>query len=132
MPPVVSQQPMYFYPVNGQTDAQQDRDRYECYRWAVRETGTDPGMTAVREVPPLPPPPVVRDGGAVVAGAATGAVVGAAMGAAAQEARAQATEHAYQQAQAQRQAEAAAARAPLDGFRRAMAACMGGRGYRVG
>ena len=26
---------MYFYPERGQPGAQQDRDRYECYRWAV-------------------------------------------------------------------------------------------------
>ena len=144
--------PLYFYPEQGQPEARQDRDRYECYGWAVRETGIDPGMTPVREVRALPPPPVVRDGGAVVAGAATGAVLGGAMsnpyhtgqgmvlgaifgaavGAAAQESRAQATERAYQQAQAQRQAEAAWARQPMDNFRRAISACMQGRGYRVG
>jgi hypothetical protein len=33
---------VYFYPLKGQSPAQQDRDRYECYRWAHRQTGFDP------------------------------------------------------------------------------------------
>jgi Glycine zipper len=144
--------PMYFYPERNQDAARQDRDRYECYRWAVTQSGIDPGMTPVTLPPGAPPPPVVRDGSDVVAGAVTGAVVGAvasghhhsgsgavigaifgaAIGAMAQESRAQAVEQAQaareQRAQAQRQA----AMAPLDNFRRAMSACMAGRGYRVG
>jgi uncharacterized membrane protein len=87
----------------------------------------------------------VRDGSEVVAGAATGAIVGAAvsppwhsgesavigaifgaaLGAAAQESRAQAAEAAHERRMQ-------AAEVPLDGFRRAMAACMEGRGYRIG
>jgi Glycine zipper len=144
--------PMYFYPERGQVAARQDRDRYECYRWAVTQSGIDPGMTPVTLPPSAPPPPVVRDGSEVAAGAVTGAVVGAiasgphhsgsgavlgaifgaAIGAMAQESRAQAMEQAQaareQRAQAQRQAEMV----PLDNFRRAMSACMAGRGYRVG
>lgn len=135
--------PMYFYPELSQDEAKQDRDRFECYRWAVRETGFDPGMTPVREIPP--PRAAVRDGADVVAGAATGAVVGAVaagprhggegaiigaifgslLGAAVQESRAQAAEAAYARRQAYTQV-------PLDNFRRAMSACMTGRGYRVG
>ncbi|MFO1224761.1 MAG: hypothetical protein U1E90_16840 [Burkholderiaceae bacterium] len=146
-PPVASapraQQPMYFYPELSQDEAKQDRDRYECYRWAVRETGVDPGMTPVREVPP--PRAAVRDGGEVAAGAATGAIAGAVVagprrgaegmiigalfgtlvGAAAQESRVQSAEAVYARRQAQ-------AQVPMDNFRRAMGACMQGRGYRVG
>lgn len=147
-PPVASAprsqaRPMYFYPEQSQDDARQDRDRYECYRWAVRESGVDPGMTPVREVPP--PRAAARDGGEVVAGAATGAVAGAIVGgprrgaegaiigaifgtlvgAAAQESRVQAAEAAHARRQAQ-------AQVPMDNFRRAMSACMQGRGYRVG
>lgn len=33
---------VYFYPQRGQSPEQQDRDRYECYRWAHRQTGFDP------------------------------------------------------------------------------------------
>jgi hypothetical protein len=145
-PPVMAPAPqptMYFYPELSQDDQKQDRDRYECYRWAVRESGVDPGMTPVRQVPP--PRGTVRDGGEVVAGAATGAIVGAAVssprstgqglvlgaifgsliGAAAQESRVQAAEAAHARRLATQQV-------PLDNFRRAMGACMTGRGYRVG
>ena len=144
--------PVYFYPERGQVDGRQDRDRYECYRWAVQESGSDPGMTPVRELRPRSAPPVSRDGAGVVAGAATGAVLGAAvsgprhagenmvigaifgaaLGAAAQESRAQSAERAQAQAEARRQADSAAYRVPQDNFRRAMSACMQGRGYRVG
>lgn len=138
---------MYFYPEQGQPEGLQDRDRYDCYRWAAQQTHTDPGMTPVRQVrsPQVLPP--VRDGADVLAGAATGAVLGAAvssprragenavigaifgtvLGAIAQESRAQAVEAAH----ARQQQAAAAARLPTDNFRRAMSACMQGRGYRV-
>ncbi|MEJ2691080.1 MAG: hypothetical protein P8130_14290 [Deltaproteobacteria bacterium] len=33
---------LYIYPKKGQSPAQQDTDRYECYRWAVKQTGFDP------------------------------------------------------------------------------------------
>jgi hypothetical protein len=87
--------PLYFYPERNQPETVQDRDRFECYRWAVRETGTDPGMTAVRSETPgrtVPPPPLYSPqrgdaysrydratGADVVAGAATGAILGAAV-----------------------------------------------------
>lgn len=138
--------PMYFYPERGQAEPQQDRDRYECYRLAVRDSGVDPGMTPVSR--PWSPPPVRRDGADVVGGAATGAIVGAAvssprragenavigaafgalLGALAQESRAQAVEA----AQARRAEYEARSRVPLDNFRRAMRACMQSRGYTVG
>jgi hypothetical protein len=144
--PPAAQGPMFFYPERGQTEAQQDRDRYECYRWAVRETGFDPGMTAVRQTAsPLPPPP---SGAGVAAGAATGAVVGAAvtgprhgpegivlgaifggaLGAMAEQSQARAAAD----AQARHAQAVARAQQPLADFRRAMGACMAGRGYRGG
>jgi outer membrane lipoprotein SlyB len=126
-----------------QDDARQDRDRYECYRWASQQSGVDPGMTSVRSAPP--PRAAVRDGAEVVAGAATGAILGAAvssprhvgenmvigaifgtlLGAAAHEARVQSAEQAYSRRLANQQV-------PMDNFRRAMGACMSGRGYRIG
>jgi hypothetical protein len=33
---------LYVYPKSGQSDEQRDRDRYECYTWAVDQTGYDP------------------------------------------------------------------------------------------
>lgn len=139
--------PMYFYPERGQSEALQDRDRYECYRLAVRDSGVDPGMTPVSR--PWSQPPVARrDGVEVAGGAVTGAVVGAAvssprhagqgavigavfgalLGAASQEARAQAAEA----AQARHEAAMARSQGPLNNFRRAMGACMQSRGYTVG
>ncbi|WP_326543568.1 YMGG-like glycine zipper-containing protein [Pseudorhodoferax sp.] len=141
-------EPMYFYPQGSQSPERQDRDRYECYRLAVRDSGIDPGMNPVSRPWSPPPPPVRRDGADVVAGAATGAIVGAAvssprhagpnaiigavfgalLGAAAQESRAQAAEA----AQARHAEASARARWPMDNFRRAMGACMQSRGYTVG
>lgn len=137
---------MYFYPERGQPDALQDRDRYECYRLATRDSGVDPGMTPVTRA--WTPPPARRDGADVVGGAATGAILGAAvssprragenavigalfgalLGAAAQESRAQAAEGAA----ARHADQVARARQPIDNFRRAMRACMQSRGYTVG
>ncbi len=145
---------MFFYPERGQAEAKQDRDRYECYRWAVRESGVDPGMTTLYQ--PVAPPMVsgerLRDGSGVAAGAVTGAVLGAAvsshrqaganavigaifgavLGASAQESRAQAVESVQARRQQSAAAAAEAAHAPYDNFRRAMSACMQGRGYRIG
>lgn len=151
-PPPVAVSPLYFYPLQRQPEHVQDRDRYECYRWAVRETGFDPGMTAVRsqgdqvvrERNYYPPGP---NGADVVAGAATGAILGAAVssprhaganavigaifGAAFGAAASDARNRAYEDAQ-RRQAEyAERANAPSNNFRRAMSACMQGRGYQV-
>jgi hypothetical protein len=33
---------IFVYPNNGQSSEQQAKDRYECYRWAVDQTGFDP------------------------------------------------------------------------------------------
>ena len=33
---------VYAYATRGQSDEQQDRDRYECHRWAVSQSGFDP------------------------------------------------------------------------------------------
>ena len=35
---------VYFYPLQGQSPEQQDRDHFECYRWAHRQTGFDPSL----------------------------------------------------------------------------------------
>jgi hypothetical protein len=146
--PAPAAQPLYFYPDRGQEEERQDRDRYECYQWSVRQTGVDPGMQTLRRDAAEVSTPVPRDPAPVVGGAVTGAVVGAAMssprhagssmvlgaifgsmlGAAAGESQAQAVER--EQDARQRQW-AAREQIPLDNFRRAMSACMGGRGYSV-
>ena len=38
----VHAQEMFIYPSKGQSAAQQDKDKYECYNWAKGQTGFDP------------------------------------------------------------------------------------------
>jgi hypothetical protein len=49
---------VFVYPRNGQTADQQARDRYECYRFAVAQTGFDPmhspGTPQASHAEPLP------------------------------------------------------------------------------
>jgi hypothetical protein len=155
--PVAMSQPqapmteVIFYPSAGQSAAQQDRDRYECYLWAVRQSGFDPSQVNL-----APPQRVIvrsasAPGSAIAAGAATGAVVGAAVGAphdtgegavvgavagavlgAAVESS-QRAEQAQLQSQYDRDASARQARldAQASAYRRAMSACLEGRGYSV-
>jgi outer membrane lipoprotein SlyB len=151
-PPAPTSQTVYFYPERGQSAERQDRDRFECYQWARQQTGIDPGMTPLRAVRP-PPVVVERDargaviggitgaaigatvvsphhaGEGMVLGAVLGAVLGTVVGAAADNARAEAAEH---RAEMRASAAQVRAQAPLGEFRRAMSACMGGRGYTVG
>lgn len=140
------------YPLRGQGEREARQDRYECHGWAVRESGFDPALT--RPTPPplaprvVPDPPIGYDtasgavAGAVIGGvvahprhagegAAIGAVVGALAGAASDAAR---------DAGARRLEEAYAARASradhgnwrqIEDYRRALSACLEGRGYSV-
>jgi hypothetical protein len=137
--PALAQQLMIF-PSKGQSQEQQNKDRGECHAWAVNQTGYDPALASTTPPPSSEPTEggVVRGG---ARGAATGAVVGAiagdagkgaAMGAAAggmiggmrrrDQARRQEAERQSWQAQqdAQRQ-----------NYRRALSACLEGKGYTV-
>lgn len=142
---------VYFYPKAGQSQEQQDRDRYECYLWAVDQTGFDPSnpkLAPHQRVNVVPRPPAGR---ATAAGAVSGAVIGAAvsrpgnkaggavigaiagatlgaMSDAAREERARQIQEHYDQADAER--DALVERQAQD-YRRAMAACLEGRGYSV-
>jgi hypothetical protein len=142
---------VYFYPLKGQTIEQQSRDHYECYGWAIKQTGFDPSLSPLPpeqrvRVVPLPPPghdtAVYAIAGAVLGAilggprhAASGALIGAAGGA-----TVGAASDSTRQEEAKRQEEAYARRdqaryaqfeqKELD-FRRAMGACIEGRGYSV-
>ncbi len=147
LPPPPNTQ-VIFYPSQGQSAEQQDRDRYECYRWAVRQTGFDPSASQVAPhqrvavVAASPPDANATAGafsgalvGAVVSnprnaggGALIGAVAGALLGAAADagnEQQAQRLQQAYERSEDEQRDRRA------EPFRRAMSACLGGRGYTV-
>jgi hypothetical protein len=142
---------VYVYPNNGQSEAQSDRDRYECHLWAVRETGFDPSQPQLAphqrvQVVAGPPP-----GARTAAGVATGAIVGAAVarpgntgegavigavlggvvGGAADAARAQDVRQ-VQTRESERDAERTARlEEQSSNYRRAISACLQGRGYTV-
>lgn len=40
---------VYIYPKQGQSEAQREKDRYDCYLWAIDETGFDPGADNYRQ-----------------------------------------------------------------------------------
>lgn len=138
--------PLYFYPQHQQSAAQQDRDRYECYRWAVERTRTDPGMTPLRhdpaagtvvveDVPPGRDTMLGALAGAAIGGiaapsgrsgdgAAIGLVLGALFGAISEQ-------HRLETARQVRPAAPAAYAGRATPFERAMSACMSARGYVV-
>jgi len=149
--PGIALKQLYFYPKSGQTNEQQSRDHYECYNWAVKQTGFDPGRSAIPtdqrvRVVPMPPPghdtATLAIAGAVlgaliggprhaVEGALIGASGGAIAGAASDTARMEYARQQEEAAAARYRARDARLEAKADGFRRAMSACMEGRGYSV-
>src|SRR5215469_11589019 len=78
-PPDKPNTDVYAYPLNGQSPDQQERDRYECNAWAVRQSGFDPSGP---NVPPHDRYRVVAVGPAPGSGTALGAFTGAILGAA--------------------------------------------------
>lgn len=139
----ISQQAkLYVYPSKGQTHQQQKQDEFECYKWAVEQSGIDPLNLPKAAAAPVQSGP---DGSAVV-GAAKGAAAGAAIGsisgdmgkgaaygamigAAAgrrqgKQAQAQGNAQAQQQTAAQEQA-------MKDSFQKALSVCLEGKGYTI-
>ena len=144
--------PIFFYPKAGQTPAQQDRDRYECYNWAVNQTGFDPSLASTPPeqrviVTPVPAPghdtAVLGVGGAIVGaliggprhalgGALIGGAAGALTGAASDSARQESARQAEAAINSRRdQAREFQFTGKATDFRRAMSACLEGRGYTV-
>ncbi len=150
-PPQAPSTQVYFYPKAGQTTEQQSRDHYECYNWAIKQTGFDPGQSAIPRdqrvrVVPMPPPGhdtiTMAVAGAVLgaliggrhhagAGALIGASGGAIAGAASDSARVEAARQQEEAYNAQSRAYDARTEARASTFRRAMSACLEGRGYSV-
>lgn len=151
-------QDLYVYPAQGQSDQQLADDRYACHRWAVTESGFDPSRVSDVAPPRTVKVPVAENAaegaatkgavaGAVAGGiigahghdAAEGAVLGAAVGTLAgavieEQGRADAREKA--EAEAQRQADEIARSKTeralrFSDYRRALTACLEGKGYTV-
>lgn len=142
---------VYFYPGKGQTAQQQDRDRYECYLWAVKQSGFDPGQAQLAphqriEVTPAAPPGSDAAAGAVSGaiigsmmsprhdhgfGLVFGAITGAMLGAASDQARQDQAARAQQYYDAKESRRYALLEKQARDYRRAMTACLEGRGYTV-
>lgn len=136
------------YPLQGQGERQIRQDRYECYLWAVRQSGYDPAAetgTVEVETQVVADPPA---GTATVAGAVTGAAVGALVtgprhGGTGAAVGAVVGTLAGASVDAEHQARADAAQARYDAsvieaenrrieaYRRALSACLDARGYSV-
>lgn len=130
-------QQLYIFPKNGQSAEQQAKDKQECESWARGQTGYDPAAR--------PPAQSAAPQGGVVRGAARGAAVGAAVGAIAGDAGKGAAMGAAggglmggmrrRDQQAQQGAEAQNWQSQQDAKaaenRRAMSACLTGKGYTV-
>jgi hypothetical protein len=153
-PPPPPDTSVYFYPAENHTVSaeQQDRDKYECNGWAVKQSGFDPSLP---HVPPHqrvaivngPPPGAAVGAGAVTGavvgaavahpyeagrGALLGAVAGAAIGGIAEAEHSQAVRRSAANAAAQANgARAAELERQASRFRRALSACLEARGYVV-
>lgn len=145
-PPPSEPVDVYVYPNNGQDEAQTDRDRYECHQWAVQQSHFDPSVTRTAEAPRVhviaPPPGANTAAGAVTGavlgavvsgprnapgGALVGAVAGAMLGAAADQQQQDRVEY----AQRQYNRDYSVQMRPAQDYRRAISACLQGRGYTV-
>ncbi|MEA3548495.1 MAG: glycine zipper domain-containing protein [Thermodesulfobacteriota bacterium] len=71
-------QDFFIYPAKGQSQDQQEKDKYSCYQWAKGQTGFDP-MEAPRAT--APPPAQEAPKGGLFKGATRGALTGLAVGA---------------------------------------------------
>jgi hypothetical protein len=133
---------LYAFPAKGQSKQKQKKDEFECYKWAMEQSGIDPMNPPKVEAPP----PETGPTGGAVKGAARGAAAGVAIGAIAGDAgegaaigavagglsgRRQA-KNAQKQQNQQNQANAAAQQQELNNsFVKGFSACMEGKGYTL-
>lgn len=139
---ISQQMKLYVYPAKGQSKQQQKEDEFECYKWAVEQSGIDPLNLPKVEAAPVQSGPT----GGAVKGAARGAAAGAAIGAIAGDAGKGAAIGAAaggmkgagkgKQAQAQQnqQAQANVAKTEQDmknSYMKAFSVCIEGKGYTI-
>jgi outer membrane lipoprotein SlyB len=147
--PSASDLGLFVYPAKEQTKEQQAKDEQECYAWANEQSTIDPTASKANSDSAAKVAQAKTDSataGAAVGGAARGAAGGAVIGAIAGDAGEgaaigavtgavagrRARKKASQQAgaQAKQQTEAASAQ-KTETFKKAMSACLEGRGYTV-
>lgn len=147
--PTATELGLFVYPAKGQAKEQQAKDEQECYGWAAEQSKVDPAGPKADSDSAAKAAQAKTDSatrGAAVGGAARGAVAGAAVGAIAgdagtgaaigavaggaggRRARKQAEKQAGQQAKQQTEAQSAQ---QVETFKKAMGACLEGRGYTV-
>jgi len=78
LPGIVHAQDLMIYPAKGQSDQQQEKDQFECYGFAKKQSGFDP--MAAPTTSTAPPPSEAPQGG-VGKGAVRGGIGGALIGA---------------------------------------------------
>ncbi len=143
---------IYFYPEHGQNQALQERDRYECYLWAVKQSGFNPSQShhlAPHQrivVKSAPQPRTNAVGGAITGamlgsvisphhrtgeGLVFGAITGALLGMASDVARQQKLNSIQQQYDTSNMNNYARLEKQARDYKRAMTACLEGRGYSV-
>jgi hypothetical protein len=143
---VASGYDLIVYPNKGQSKQQQEKDEFECYKWAKGQSGFDP-MGAPKAT--APPPAKEAPQGGVGRGAARGALVGVTAGAIAGDAgkgaaigaasgaliggmrrRDQTAREGQKQEQWEKE-QAANYQQGRANYDRAYSACLEGRGYTV-
>ncbi len=132
---------MFIYPKEGQSKEKQEMDEFQCYKWAVDQTGFDP-MKSQASTPQAQPQ--TQEGG-MASGAARGAALGAVGGAIGGDTGKGAAigagvgamrggmrrRQSQQQQQAAQQQAAQQSQAQMQEFNKAQSACLKGRGYTV-
>ena len=132
----------YVFPAKDQSKQKQKEDEFECYKWAVEQSGIDPLNLPKVEAAPVQSGPT----GAAVGGAARGAAAGLAIGAIAGDAGKGAAigavagglagRRAGKQAQAQQNQQAQAnvkksEQEMKDSYMKAFSVCIEGKGYTI-
>jgi hypothetical protein len=144
--PAALAQDIFIYPAKGQSAEQQEKDKFDCYKWAKEQTGFDPMARPDVAAAPTEPPPqtggaargaargaaVGAVGGAIGGDAGKGAAVGAGVGAVAGGARKRQAHREYEAKQeaAEQQAKQIYTQ-DRESWERAAKTCLQGRGYTV-
>ena len=141
-----AQNELIIYPKKGQSQEQQEQDKFQCYTWAKEQSGFDPMAPPTASTPP---PQAEAKKGGVGRGAVGGALLGVAVGAIAGDAgkgaaigavsggvvggvrRNDQVNKEKQNEQQWAQKESAQYAQGRNGYNRAFAACMEGRDYTV-